>query len=355
MDYKKFIDSVVGNIARKIEDEFNENDHPRDKGGKFTTKGGEGKGGSRRQEHGFYGGKKVKQEDPKRGDELNKYAVKLEKAGVDPKEIHRLNREGDLEGMKKLLPETETEKAAKEELASKNVDKLVSAAMEGFMDDHELGLDFLKAMRVRTKDLYDEEGELDEDAYSDRIEKAIRNNPEKAADNLEQLGDILYEEDEPEEETLEGLDDYGEKLLEYASDIDTANDALRALNWDTNDYDDLEQAQTALKEAISQNPKAAKELWESTSNKEEASDYLKYEGDSPEGKETDRIYEEFKGSGIDMYAALSDLGVDVFNTPEAYLEDVFKEKLFNSPKFRKKAASYIKQYRGTEDEEEWFK
>lgn len=272
MDYKKFIDSVVGNIARKIEDEFNENDHPRDKGGKFTTKGSEGKGGSRRQEHGFYGGEKVKQEDPKRGDELNKYAVKLEKAGVDPKEIHRLNREGDLEGMKKLLPETETEKAAKEELSeqgsnehdqiaeklsadassadefltrmgydnfdigdeeeilglikkafknnpnkalkvagdyielgseasspknsSKNVDKLVDAAMEGLMDDYDLGLDFLRAMRVRTKDLYNEEGEIDEDVYADKIEKAIRNNPEKAADNLEQLGDILYEEDE---------------------------------------------------------------------------------------------------------------------------------------------------------------
>ncbi len=40
----KFIDSCVGNIARKIEDEFRESDHPRDKGGKFTYKGGEGRG-----------------------------------------------------------------------------------------------------------------------------------------------------------------------------------------------------------------------------------------------------------------------------------------------------------------------
>ena len=38
----KFIDSCVGNIARKIEDEFRESDHPRDKGGKFTSKGNEG-------------------------------------------------------------------------------------------------------------------------------------------------------------------------------------------------------------------------------------------------------------------------------------------------------------------------
>lgn len=152
MDYTKFIDSIVGNIARKIEDEFNENDHPRDKGGKFTSKGGEGKGGV-----------KEKQKE----------------------------RRGYSE-----LEETESEKAAKEELGEEDI---------------------------------------------------------KA------------------------------------------------------------------------------------------------------GKETDKIVEEFKGSGIDMYAALSDLGIDVQHTPEAYHEDVFKEKLFNDPKFRKKAKEYIKQYRGAEDEEEWFK
>ena len=216
----KFIDSCIGNIARKIEDEFNESDHPRGKGGKFTSKGGEGKGGAK----------------------------------------------------KELVPETETEKAAKEEL------------------------------KGSTKS---------------------------------------------DEETLEGLDDYGQNLLDYCTDIDTANDALRALNWDTYDYDDLEQARTALKEAISQNPKAAKELWESTSNKEEIEEVR-------DGRETDEIVEEFKGSGIDMYAALADLGIDVQHTPEEYQIDAFKEALFNSPKFRKKAKEYIKQYRNTENEEEWF-
>lgn len=44
----KFIDSCVGNIARKIEDEFRESDHPRDKGGKFTSKGNEGRGGGKK-------------------------------------------------------------------------------------------------------------------------------------------------------------------------------------------------------------------------------------------------------------------------------------------------------------------
>ena len=41
----RYIDSCVSNIARKIQDEFDESKHPRDKGGKFTSKGGEGAGG----------------------------------------------------------------------------------------------------------------------------------------------------------------------------------------------------------------------------------------------------------------------------------------------------------------------
>lgn len=42
--FTKFIDSCVGAIARKVQDEFDENKHPRDKGGKFSSKGGEGRG-----------------------------------------------------------------------------------------------------------------------------------------------------------------------------------------------------------------------------------------------------------------------------------------------------------------------
>lgn len=233
---RSYIDSVIGNIARKIEDEFNESDHPRDKGGKFTSKGNEGKGG-----------KKEDYDEP----------------------MKEAEQEWD-----KVIGQTSKEKEAKEELASTKSD----------------------------------------------------------------------------EKLLEGLEDYGEKLLEYASDIDTANDALRALNWDSSDYEDLEQARTALKEAISQNPKAAKELWESTTNKEE-------DEDVKAGKETDAIVEEFKGSGIDMYAAMADLGLDVHRIPEAHLEGVFEEKLFNSPKFRQKAKQYISEYRriDPDEEEDWFK
>lgn len=44
--FTKFIDSCVGAIARKVQDEFDESKHPRDKGGRFSSKGGEGRGGS---------------------------------------------------------------------------------------------------------------------------------------------------------------------------------------------------------------------------------------------------------------------------------------------------------------------
>lgn len=61
----KFIDSCVGNIARKIEDEFRESDHPRDKGGKFTSKGNEGRGGGTSNEEKSSSSKPAKKVDAK--------------------------------------------------------------------------------------------------------------------------------------------------------------------------------------------------------------------------------------------------------------------------------------------------
>lgn len=61
----KFIDSCVGNIARKIEDEFRESDHPRDKGGKFTSKGNEGRGGGASKEEKSSSSKPAKKVDAK--------------------------------------------------------------------------------------------------------------------------------------------------------------------------------------------------------------------------------------------------------------------------------------------------
>lgn len=273
---KNFIDSVVGNIARKIEDEFNEADHPRDKGGKFTTKGGEGKGSNSEadivknaiEKVGYHEGdfmREIKKSAPKGMNEWErtKWESKMRKA------FHSEYSNKKQEWKKNdPIPETETEKAAKEELASKNVDKLVSAAMEGFMDDHELGLDFLKAMRVRTKDLYDEEGELDEDAYADRIEKAIRNNPEKAADNLEQLGDILYEENEPEEEN-EASKETDDILEEFNSSGIDMVEAMEDLGLSAYDI-----PEGHVEEAFSE------ELYGSKALREEAKKYIKrYRGE----------------------------------------------------------------------------
>lgn len=175
----KFIDSCVGNIARKIEDEFNENDHPRDKGGKFTSKGSEGKGGESEPDTAktFHSAKQV-------GEEVKK----------DLREKYAKAHGGE------QLPETDIEKAAKEELS-----------------EHERKLEAIK------KD--DEE-----------------------------------------------FNKMSNELLDIASDLDTANDALRVLGWD-NDYDDLEQAHEALKEAIRRDPEKAKELLENTPGRgEEDSD-----------------------------------------------------------------------------------
>ena len=52
--FMKFIDSCVGAIARKVQDEFDESKHPRDKGGKFSSKGGVGGGAGTSEYDGMY-------------------------------------------------------------------------------------------------------------------------------------------------------------------------------------------------------------------------------------------------------------------------------------------------------------
>lgn len=136
--FTKFIDSCVGAIARKVQDEFDESKHPRDKGGKFTrgsgsrswSGGGDYKAGPE--------GKKVSKISNEKADKLNEYATRLEEAGHDPKDIHAMNVQGDLKGMKKALrqyegegssalEETDFEKEAKKELGGEGADD------EGYM------------------------------------------------------------------------------------------------------------------------------------------------------------------------------------------------------------------------------
>lgn len=65
----------------------------------------------------------------------------------------------------------------------------------------------------------------------------------------------------------------------------------------------------------------------------------------------DSVLKEFKDSGIDMYAALEDLGIKSKNIPEAYLEDVLAEAIYESPKKLTEAQKYIKRYRSGEDQD----
>lgn len=281
MDYKKFIDSVVGNIARKIEDEFNENDHPRDKGGKFTSKGGEGKGGSSVSTSVDWGGNK---------EEAAKIAKKY---GIEAKHSYQ---KGAPYGSVKLSGDPE---------------KVKKAAIE----------------------LYGTEEEARE--FSPEI-----------------FGETETEKAAKEELSEQGSNEHDQIAEKLSADASSADEFLTRMGYDNFDIGNEEEISGLIKEAFKNNPNKALKV---------AGDYIELDGEDEDdesvkaGKETDSIVEEFKGSGIDMYAALADLGIDVQRTPEAYHEDVFKEKLFNSPKFRQKAKEYIKQYRGTEDEEEWFK
>lgn len=117
--FTKFIDSCVGAIARKVQDEFDESKHPRDKGGKFSSKGGEGRGAGTSE----YDGMDRDEMEQLRSEAMRKQ--EREKAGSDKfheyqKQISELtkhiNRAKKSEG--DPLPDTDFEKEAKKELES---------------------------------------------------------------------------------------------------------------------------------------------------------------------------------------------------------------------------------------------
>lgn len=117
--FTKFIDSCVGAIARKVQDEFDESKHPRDKGGKFSSKGDEGRGAGTSE----YDGMDRDEMEQLRSEAMRKQ--EREKAGSDKfheyqKQISELtkhiNRAKKSEGDQ--LPDTDFEKEAKKELGS---------------------------------------------------------------------------------------------------------------------------------------------------------------------------------------------------------------------------------------------
>lgn len=203
MDYKKFIDSVVGNIARKIEDEFNEKDHPRDKGGKFTSKGGEGKGGK---------------EEELSPDLQKKYNRSLTELAGRAMKKRLENSKGGTE--KDPIPETETEKAAKEEIESAS--KVGSSKEESDSSKNnysqiaeDLSMDASSADEFLTRMGYDGYDIGDEDHIKQLIKEAFKKNPKKA---LKIAGDYLLDlEEHPEESSVNtdtpvSIDEYREEL-----------------------------------------------------------------------------------------------------------------------------------------------
>lgn len=150
----KFIDSCVGNIARKIEDEFRESDHPRDRGGKFTTKGGEGRGGGKQE--------RSSSRKAPRG-----------RGGVEQAKAK-----------------------------SARINKLIDVAEEGFAQDPDALDQFLEDNNIPKETDYDGEevnwSELDEDVKLDKVRKFIIEDPDRAQEALGEWGDIEEEDDDDE-------------------------------------------------------------------------------------------------------------------------------------------------------------
>lgn len=116
--FTKFIDSCVGAIARKVQDEFDESKHPRDKSGRFSSKGGEGRGAG-----GLHHA----------GEDVEKYGKDLEARHKETVEKQKARR-GSSE-----LEETDFEKEAKKELGSgkKSGSNVVTTSMEFTGDEDE--------------------------------------------------------------------------------------------------------------------------------------------------------------------------------------------------------------------------
>lgn len=209
----KFIDSCVGNVARKIQDEFDESKHPRDKGGKFTSKGGEGKGDGKEE-------KLVKTRfgeiTPERADALNEAAVALEEQGVPVQKILKMSNEGDLEGMQKLLESSKNSGKSKEGSGVDREDALndlVDLAFEGFgQNDPDVAKEFFANMGMSKKEIakFEKENVPDGDwgEWEAKIEELIRENPSKAVENMGEWADEfegVFDEDDEASVSLNSL------------------------------------------------------------------------------------------------------------------------------------------------------
>lgn len=224
--WTKFIDSCVGNIARKIQDEFDESKHPRDKGGKFTSKGGEGRGG----------GKEEKLPESKGSSERKNKPVKASTALKDTMDddLRQISENADskeefLENAKSYLEDYLLGDLADGDYAEENFE-MSSEDVEAYVNDYiESGKLEKVADRYYGKGEYSKSAEeVDEDeGYMGMSKKELQ---EEAAeeDEWENRKDKMrrgsrnrrtYEEDQDEDDNV-SLAQYKENFRENLDEDD---------------------------------------------------------------------------------------------------------------------------------------
>lgn len=188
MDKFKFIDSCVGAIARKVQDEFDESKHPRDKGGKFSSKGGEGRGASASEETDFE--KEAKKEI---GSGKNS-------GGEDDEGYMGVSKE-------ELAEEEEYENARERARREKDDDRVTGPEDRDYMNEED-----------------DDEEEQDDDSTSESVDAVYRQARNYTSTHVEEL--VEYAEDDGYDAEL--LSDEFMLLsrngVDYRAHIDKAGD-----------------------------------------------------------------------------------------------------------------------------------
>ena len=180
--FTKFIDSCVGAIARKVQDEFDESKHPRDKGGKFSSKGGEGRSAGTSE----YDGMDRDEMEQLRSEAMRKQ--EREKAGSDKfheyqKQISELTKlinrakksEEDDEGYmglskEELAEEEEYENARERARREKDDNRVTGPEDRDYMneEDDDDGVPSLEQYKENVRENFDGDEEYEVEARYDR-------------------------------------------------------------------------------------------------------------------------------------------------------------------------------------------
>lgn len=250
----RFIDSCVGNIARKIEDEFDESKHPRDKGGKFTSKGGEGRGGGKEE-------KSTKL--PWDGDEketsklAKKYGISYkltEGPGKDPHQHIELTGDpakikqfiinegfdGDEKEAKKWVPEAFNKSEASSSKSAKKVNAEASRHIHRTLEDD-------------IRQIAEESADKDEFKYNleafleDFVQDDYANTDERAMDNFGYDKETVHA---VAEEMKGEIDDIADDFFEEDDDTSVTGPDDRDYMNEEDDDDGSDQSNVNREEAL---------------------------------------------------------------------------------------------------------